>query len=203
MVGKRLSEKVLVDTFGRIAPLVGESLSTLDATIWYYEKMAMATKDCPELRLIAWNLLKVKLEEKLRGEVLMSDFNWQLILDDRHKRRYESAGRTILPDRSLFGETVPGTTTATIRESIWTEGLELETMIRHDTTLSLPLFNRLKEALAEQGWEAANDPHFTASLDFEEDMMMTPAMSHGELAEWVAQVVGVAVKGLRSSRHHD
>lgn len=203
VVGKRLSEKVLVDTFGRIAPMAGESLSTLDVTIWYYEKMAMATKDCPELRLIAWNLLKAKLEEKLREEVLMSDFNWQFIIDDRHKLRYESAGMSIRPDRSLFGETVPGTTTATIRQSVWTEGLELEMMIRHDTSLPLPLFGQLKETLAEQGWEAANDTHFTASLDFEEDMIMTPAMSYGELAEWVAQVVGVAVKGLRSSRHYD
>lgn len=188
IVGKRISEKVLVDTFGRISPLVGESLSTIDVTIWYYEKLAMATDDNPELRLIAWNMLKNELEAKLREEVLR-EFNWQLILDERQRLRFEQAGLMILPDRSLFGEAVPGTTSACIRQSSWEKGLQLEMMIRHDTSLPLPLFQKLQKNLAEQHWEASNEPYFSASLDFQEDMKMTPPMTISELGDWVTKMV--------------
>lgn len=195
VVGKRISEKVLVDTFGRISPLVGESLSTIDVTIWYYEKLAMATDDNPELRLIAWNMLKNELEAKLREEVLR-EFNWQLILDERQRLRFEQAGLMILPDRSLFGEAVPGTTSACIRQSSWEKGLQLEMMIRHDTSLPLPLFQKLQQSLAEQHWEASNEPYFSASLDFQEDMKMTPPMTITELTGWVSAMVEKALPGL-------
>lgn len=188
IVGKRISEKALVDTFGRISPLVGESLSTIDVTIWYYEKLAMATDDNPELRLIAWNMLKNELEAKLREEVL-HEFNWQLILDERQRLRFDQAGLMILPDRSLFGEAVPGTTSACIRQSSWEKGLQLEMMIRHDTSLPLPLFQKLQQNLAAQHWEASNEPYFSASLDFQEDMKMTPPMTIAELAVWVSKMV--------------
>lgn len=188
LVGKRISEKALVDTFGRISPLVGESLSTIDVTIWYYEKLAMATDDNPELRLIAWNMLKNELEAKLR-EVVLREFNWQLILDERQRLRFEQAGLMILPDRSLFGEAVPGTTSACIRQSSWEKGLQLEMMIRHDTSLPLPLFQKLQQNLAAQHWEASNEPYFSASLDFQEDMRMTPPMTINALGDWVAKMV--------------
>lgn len=195
VVGKRISEKALVDTFGRISPLVGESLSTIDVTIWYYEKLAMATDDSPDLRLIAWNMLKNELEAKLREEVLR-EFNWQLILDERQRLRFEQAGLMILPDRSLFGETVPGTTSASIRQSSWENGLQLELLIQHETSLPLPLFQRLQENLAEQHWEGSNEPYFSASLDFQEDMKMTPPMTIAELAVWVAKMADKALPGI-------
>lgn len=195
VVSKRISEKALVDTFGRISPLVGESLSTIDVTIWYYEKLALATGDNPELRLIAWNMLKNELEEKLREEVLR-EFNWQLILDERQRLRFEQAGLMILPDRSLFGATVPGTTSASIRQSSWEKGLQLEMLIRHDTSLPLPLFQKLQTNLAEQHWEASNEPYFSASLDFQEDMKMTPSMTIAELSMWVSEMVGKALPGI-------
>lgn len=198
VVGKSISEKALVDTFGRISPLVGESLSTIDVTIWYYEKLAMTTDDNPELRLIAWNMLKNELEAKLREEVLR-EFNWQLILDERQRLRFEQAGLMILPDRSLFGETVPGTTSACIRQSSWEKGLQLEMLIQHETSLPLPLFQRLKENLAEQHWEASNEPYFSASLDFQEDMKMTPQMTIAELAVWVAKMADRALPGISTT----
>jgi hypothetical protein len=57
VIGKRLSEKVLIQTFKAIAPLLGETLETIDVTIWYFEKMAMATKDSPALRIVFWHQL--------------------------------------------------------------------------------------------------------------------------------------------------
>lgn len=70
-------------------------------------------------------------------------------------------------------------------------------MIRHDTSLPLPLFEKLQGKLGEQYWEAANDPHFTASLDMEASMMMTEPMNYQELAEWVAEQIEKAMPGLR------
>ncbi|MDD2740629.1 MAG: hypothetical protein PHV02_00010 [Rhodocyclaceae bacterium] len=196
IVGKRITEKVIVETFGKIAPLVGESMSTIDLTIWHFERVSMAVKDSPELRLIAWNMLKAGIEEQLREEVLR-DFNWQVVLDQRHKLRYDQAGLTMTPDRSLFGETVPGETSITLRQSAWNEGLELEMLVQHETSLPLPLFKQLQEGLAEAHWEASNDPYFSASLDFEEDMLMSPGMTIDGLAVWVAEQIEKALPGLK------
>lgn len=175
-----------------------QSMATVDVTVWFWGRLGMAD-DKPGMRLIAWNMLKAGLEERLREEILQ-DFNWRLILDSPEKLRFSEAGLSIQPDRSLFGETVPGTTSATIRQSPWTEGLELEMMIRHDTSLPLPLFQKLQEKLGEQYWEAANDPHFAASLDMEASMMMTDPMSYQELAEWVAEQIEKALPGLTTIR---
>ena len=194
VIGRRVSEKVLVDAISQIAPLVGQSMATVDVSVWFWGRLGMG-HDRPGMRLIAWNMLKAGLDERLREEVLQ-DFNWRLILDPPEKLRFSEAGLTIQPDRSLFGETVPGTTSATIRQSPWTEGLELEMMIRHNTSLPLPLFEKLQEKLGEQYWEAANDPHFSASLDMEDSMMMTEPMNYQELAEWVAEQIEKAIPGL-------
>jgi hypothetical protein len=199
VIGRRVSEKVLVDAISQIAPLVGQSMATVDVTVWFWGRLGMAN-DKPGMRLIAWNMLKAGLEEKLREEVLQ-DFNWQLILDPPEKLRFSEAGLTIQPDRSLFGETVPGTTSATIQQSCWTEGLALAVMIRHDTSLPLPLFEKLQENLVEEyGWEAANEPNFTASLDMEDSLLMTAPMSYQELAEWVADQIEKALPGLTTIR---
>lgn len=196
VIGRKMSEKALIDVFSRVAPLVGETLATIDLTIWWIGKLSMATDDQPELRLIAWNMLKNELEEKLRKEVL-SDFNWQLILEPAHRLRYDQSGLTIQPNRSLFGETVPGTTSACIRQSSWEKGLELEMMIRHDTSLPLPLFLKLQDNLVAQQWDVSNEPYFSASLDFEEDMKMTPAMTISELSDWVKKMIHPLTGGLR------
>ena len=194
-IGRRISEKVLVDAISQIAPLVGQSMATIDATVWFWGRLGMAD-DKPGVRLIAWNMLKACLEGKLREGVLQN-FNWRLILDSPEKLRFGEAGLTIQSDRSLFGESASGKRSATIRQSSWTEGLKLEMMIRHGTSLSLLPFNELRDNLAGQyGWEAANDPNFTASLDMDDSMMMTEPMSYQELAEWVAEQIEKVLPGL-------
>ena len=194
-IGRRVSEKMLVDAISQIAPLVGQSMATVDATVWFWGRLGMAD-DKPGVRLIAWNMLKAGLEEKLR-ERAQQGFNWRLILDSPEKLRFREAGLTIQSNRSLFGESMSGTRSATIRQSSWTEGLKLEMMIRHGTSLSLLPFNELQDNLAGQyGWEAANDPNFTASLDMDDNMMMTEPMGYQELAEWVAEQIEKVLPGL-------
>ena len=191
-IGRRVSEKMLVDAISQIAPLVGQSMATVDATVWFWGRLGMAD-DKPGVRLIAWNMLKAGLEEKLR-EGVQQGFNWRLSLDSQEKLRFGKAGLTIQSDRSL---SVPSTRSATIRQSSWTDGLKLEMMIRHGTSLSLLPFNELQDNLAGQyGWEAANDPNFSASLDMDDNMMMTEPMGYQELAEWVAEQIDKVLPGL-------
>lgn len=196
VLGRRVSEKVLVDAISQIAPLVGQSMATVDVTVWFWGRLRMAN-DKPGMRLVAWSMLKAGLEERLREKVLQG-FHWRLALDSADKLHFSEAGLAILPGGSLFGETVPGTTSATIRQSPWTEGLALEMTIHHDTPLPLPLFEILQKDLGEQqiGWETTNDPHFTASLDMEAGMMMAEPMMYEELAEWVAEQIEKTLSGL-------
>ena len=195
VVGKKFPERVLVTTFEKIAPLVGETLETIDVTIWYYEKMAMTTTDSPALRLVAWNLLKTGLTERLNAD--LSEFSWNVVLDDRSKLRYEQAGLIMTPDRSLFGETAPGETTVSLLQSNWSEGLRLKLSVRHKTSLPEGLFAELMERLTETGWQLQNDSGFEASIRFEDDMMMATTMSYEELAEEVAEMIEINWRALR------
>ena len=195
VVGKKFPESVLVTTFEKIAPLVGEMLETIDVTIWYYEKMAMTTTDSPALRLVAWNLLKTGLMERLNAD--LSEFSWNVVLDERSKLRYEQAGLIMTPDRSLFGEAVPGKSTVSLLQSNWSEGLRLKLSVRHETSLPEGLFAELMERLTETGWQLQNDSGFEASIRFEDDMMMATTMSHEELAEEVAEMIEINWRALR------
>ena len=70
-------------------------------------------------------------------------------------------------------------------------------MLRHGTSLLLLPFNELQDNLARQyGWEAANDPNVTASLDMDDSMMMTEPMNYQELAEWEAEQIEKVLPGL-------
>ena len=195
VVGKKFPESVLVTTFEKIAPLVGETLETIDVTIWYYEKMAMTTADSPALRLVAWNLLKTGLMERLNAD--LSEFSWNVVLDERSKLRYEQAGLIMTPDRSLFGETAPGETTVSLLQSNWSEGLRLKLSVRHETSLPEDLFVKLQERLTETGWQLKNDSVFEANIRFEDDMMMATTMSYEELAEEVAEMIEINWRALR------
>jgi len=47
---------------------------------------------------------------------------------------------------------------------------------------------------------AANDPNFTASLDLEEDMKLTPPMNLVELVDWIAEMIEKTLSGLTTVR---
>ncbi len=172
VVGRKLSEQVLVDCFSNIAPLVGEKMTTLDVTIWFFEHNAMATTDSPGLRLIAWHTLQTELKEKLAQTEALNDFTWQVVLDDSHQLRYQASGLTMTPNRSWFGtdtattansnpksktktnsnanaKTVPSKTSLRLHQSNWTEGLWLELHVCHDEALPIPLSAELQQHLAD------------------------------------------------------
>ena len=206
ILGRPVSAKVLVETFGQIAPLVGETLPTIDVTIWHYEKLAMATADSPGLRRVAWHLLKAGFAAALAQEPQSGlGGTWTLVLDDPARLRDDPAGLTLTPAHAFFGDALPGVTTVTVQQSAWQEGLWLVLRLRHVPAVPPPWFDRLQQRLAssEGAWEAINAPVLDACLELEEDMRMSPALTLDELRDWVATVIAATLEGLALVRGTD
>ena len=187
VIGKRLSEKVLIQTFKAVAPLVGETLETIDVTIWYFEKMAMATKDSPALRIVFWHQLRHKLDDRLNGGE--SAVKWALVLDDKARLRYEQAGLTLLPDYSVFGDQYPGKTTIQIQQSLWSRRLLLELIVRHQFATGLTHCDGLVQCLEMHFDVIASPSELVARLDLEDSLLMPPALTVDELEAWATDLV--------------
>jgi hypothetical protein len=176
----------------------------IDKTIWSYEKLAMATTDEPALRVVAWHMLKQALEQKLRERAAVNNDTWEVALDGKAQLCFDQAGLTLQPIRSLFGESVPGVTTLTVKQSVWYEGLWLELKVKHDTPLPLPLFTKLQARLAESeaNGEASNEPTFEAKLDLEESLSFEHSLDLQEFPEWIVEMVRKTVEGVRLLQRH-
>jgi hypothetical protein len=188
VISRRVSERALVAAFQDIAPMIGVSLVTLDVTIWYYEKLAMATKDVPAMRIVAWQLLKQGLERELRQGSL-KDFGWFVELDERERLYYDPAGLTMTAERSLFGEECQGETTVMLQQSGWSEGFQLSMRVRHETALPVHVYIKLHDRLTHQGWDVMNAPVFEARFDLDESMAIRPEMWVDGLGALVNSVV--------------
>ena len=216
VLGRPVSAKVLVETFGQIAPLVGETLPTIDVTIWHYEKLAMATADSPGLRLIAWQQLKVGFERALNGvpDAEAPDaalpassapppfgFPWNIVLDDKARLRDDRAGLTLLPACSLF-HPFPGETTVTVQQMPWPDGRWLELGIRHLPKLPRAAFRHVRKRCAQSDgeWEASNASLFDATFQLDTTMQCDPNLSLAELAVWVEEVIAMTLADLARVR---
>jgi hypothetical protein len=195
VLGRRLSEKALVALFHEIAPLVGESLNVIDATIWHYERRAMATKDVPEWRVVGWMLLKGAWERALK-EAPFNRVNWDVELDEKASLRYDAAGLAMTGDRSFLGQSVRGITTLMLLQSVWNEGLTLTLWVCHDKALSAPQWKRLRTRLSESAWAVSNDSVFEASWVAGDNMMMSD-MTLEKLNAWVEKSVARWITALR------
>ena len=195
VLGRRLSEKTLVALFHEIAPLVGESLNVIDATIWHYERRAMATKDVPEWRVVGWMLLKGAWERALK-EAPFNRVNWDVELDEKVSLRYDAAGLAMTGDRSFLGQSVRGITTLMLLQSVWNEGLTLTLWVCHDKALSAPQWKRLRTRLSESAWAVSNDSVFEASWAAGDNMMMSD-MTLEKLNAWVEKSVARWITALR------
>ena len=190
ILGKRISEKLLVKAFTEIAPLVGESLETIDLTIWHFEKMAMATTDVPQLRIAWWHLLKQQLATQLLADP--SRTAWQLELDDKSQLRYAEAGLTISNCLSLnqSGNEADLKATIVLQQSVWFEGFELEICIKGDAALSEALFSQLKVKLdvEKPDWEVSNEPVINFKISVDANLLMLPETTLDDLDEVVTLI---------------
>jgi hypothetical protein len=190
ILGKRISEKMLVKAFTEIAPLVGESLETIDLTIWHFEKMAMATTDVPQLRIVWWHLLKQQLAMRLWADPSRSA--WHLELDDKLQLRYAEAGLTISNCLSLnqSGNEADLNATIALQQSVWFEGFELEICIKGDAVLPEALFNQLKVKLdvEKPDWEVSNEPVINFKISVDANLLMLPETTLDDLGELVTLI---------------
>lgn len=121
ITGKRLADKVLVDLFRELAPMVGESMATIDKTIWAYERMGMATKDVPVLRIVFWKQLKQRLEARLNEDDALKDGQWQVVLDDSSVLRHGQGGLRMSGMLKLPENEQPASMTVEVMQGNWRE----------------------------------------------------------------------------------
>lgn len=188
VIGKRLPERTLIALFQQISPLLGESLQTLDVTIWYYEKLGMATKDCPGLRIAFWHALHQGLAEMLNGE--HQPGRWQVVLDEKSKLRYDVAGLTLVPQFDLFGPKFPGESLVLLRQSSWHEGLLLSVQIELRTAISKKSLAPLKRKLALKFWLSDTASGLIAEFPLEESMVISPKTTADEVLAWANEIAG-------------
>ncbi|NVZ09759.1 hypothetical protein HW932_10850 [Allochromatium humboldtianum] len=197
VLGRRLAEPLLVESFERLTPWVGESLVNIDVTIWHYEKGAMAT-DVPGLRLLAWHGLKRRFEATLTSPPAGLGRDWTIQLADNTQLRYDAAGLDLLPTESLFGGRAPGETRVQLRQTHWTEGLMLSLSVHQTAPLVPSLWRTVKRRLKDQDWECRNLPVFAARLELEESTRFAQDHSLDDLNDWVADQVAAVIEALQA-----
>ena len=197
VLGKRVAEAKLIEAFRGISLLIGEPLATLDVTIWYYEKMAMAATDVPALRIAWWHMLKDELGSRMKDA--LPGVAWQLALDAKALLRYDEAGLTMTPSFPLLGKENSGMTTLAVRQSLWSEGLALTLQLTHETALPTMVLEQFKARLEAYGWEVGNEPVFVASLDLDSELLTTPETTLDEMAEWASEISQCVVEAVTAA----
>ena len=190
--GRKISEQKLVQAFHEIAPLIGESLETIDLTIWYYERLAMATMDVPQLRIVWWHMIHQQLSQKLLASA--GHAAWQVELDDKEKLRYCDAGITI-KNCTLFGSSAANApVTMTLHQCSWHKGLELELVVACEAPLPQAAFDRIIAMVVKDRleWVVINEPSLAITIREGINLKYGPATNLAELSE-MAKVIAQTV----------
>lgn len=190
VLGKRIPEDRLVTAFNDIAPLIGESLETLDVTIWYFEKMNMATADVPALRVVWWQLLADELSRKLSSgkESAGVPPAWRLQLDAKDRLRYDKAGLTLTPESLWLHCGQVQVAEVRLEQSVWYEGIVLSLTVTTDKALSAECFERLAPQMTAKGWKFNNASLFTGTTGVEDSLLIPPTTLVTELQAWASEV---------------
>jgi hypothetical protein len=172
-------------------------MQTIDLTLWYFEKLAMATTDAPQLRIVWWHILKAKLEDLVKQAPGRD--GWQVVLDDKDKLRYSDAGISI-KNCSVLATVDPSLAAVTVdlHQSQWDKGFELEIRIAGDAPLPQATFDQLKARLVleRRKWELTNEPAFSVKLHEQFDSKFVPTTTLVQLTEWAAAIAQCVVEEL-------
>ena len=206
VLGKRIPEDRLVTAFNDIAPLIGESLETLDVTIWYFEKMNMATADVPALRLVWWQLLADELCRKLSSAKDSSGVPsaWRLQLDAKDRLRYDKAGMTLIPESLWLRCGQVQAVEVRLEQSVWYEGMVLSLTVTTDQALTAECFERLAPQMTAKGWKVSNASVLTFTTGVEDSLLVPPTTLVTELQAWASEVAATvteAIDGLHRMLH--
>lgn len=203
VLGRRIPEDRLVTAFNDIAPLIGESLETLDVTIWYHEKMNMATADVPALRLVWWQLLADELSRKLSSGKDSSGVTsaWRLHLDAKDRLRYEKAGLTLTPESLWLHCGQVQVAEVRLEQSAWYEGMVLSLTVTTDRALTAACFERLAPEMTAKGWKVSNASVFTCATEVEDSLLIPPTTLVSELQAWASEVAATVTEAIDGLQH--
>lgn len=198
VLGRRIPEDRLVTAFNDIAPLIGESLETLDVTIWYHEKMNMATADVPALRLVWWQLLADELSRKLSSGKDSSGVTspWRLHLDAKDRLRYDKAGLTLTPESLWLRCGQVQAAEVRLEQSAWYEGMVLSLTATTDQALTAECFERLAPQMTAKGWKVSNASVLTFTTGVEDNLLIPPITLVSELQAWASEVASTVVEAI-------
>ena len=202
VLGKRIPEDRLVTAFNDIAPLIGESLETLDVTIWYHEKMKIATTDVPALRVVWWQMLADELTDRLNRQLTERPaghellLGWGVALDNKEQLRYQAAGLTLAPESIFVQCASVQAIQVRLVQSVWYEGMELTLKVTADQALTVECFERLCHEMTTKGWQLSNEPLFTASMELEDSLLIPPTTLTSELQQWASEVAAAVVDAM-------
>ena len=206
VLGKRIPEDRLVTAFNAIAPLIGESLETLDVTIWYHEKMNMATADVPALRLVWWQLLADEINRTLSTANDSSGVPsaWRLQLDAKDRLRYDKTGLTLTPESLWLRCGQVQAAEFRLEQSVWYEGMVLSLTVTTDQAFTRECFERLVPQMTAKGWTVSNASVFTVTTEVEDSLLIPPTTLVSGLQTWASKVavtVTDAIDGLHDILH--
>jgi hypothetical protein len=175
VTGKRLADKVLVDLFHEIAPLVGQTLTNIDMTIWAFERMGLSTNDLPGLRMVWWRQVHQRIEQWLKEDEGFRDGHWNVTLDGSARFRYDHAGLRMSGMMRWAGEAEPVETLVTLMQSGWRERFRvLLTVMRKMPQVD----GGLKSRMEAEGWVgSAGDGHVEATKDLDVELFMPPTLT--------------------------
>jgi hypothetical protein len=189
ILDKRPPDKVLVELFQELAPLVGESMVTIDKTIWSFERVGMATNDVPALRVVFWRQAHMRLQDRILADSELKAGNWQAVLDESHRLRFEHAGLQLTGTMPLPGDPQPRDTTVAIQQAAWHDGLGLTiTLRRHGPWPEVELAE-VRESWKAAGWVWLEGGDFAVSLDLQQTTLMSPTCDLEGLSARVEAIV--------------
>lgn len=198
VLGRKISDKVAVALFNELAPMIGTSISAIDATIWSFERTGMAQRDAPALRIVFWQQLKKRLEARISGDKHLQAGHWSIQIDHPTRLRYDQAGLRMSGRLRLHGESRRVTTRVEVTQSSWQERFEVRLTVRRDKPLKDAVWAGLQSLLKEAGWALGNDPAFDAAFAFNIDLIMAPDLSIEALVARVEDMVGKTVTEIRA-----
>ncbi len=200
VTGKHVADKVLVELFQELAPLVGESMVTIDKTIWSYERVGMATNDVPALRVVFWRQAHVRLQDRISADSDLKAGNWQVVLDEPHRLRYDHAGLQLTGKMPLPGDPQPRDTTVAIQQAAWHDGLGLTITLRRSGPWLDGELATARETWKAAGWVWLDEGDFAVSLDLQQTTLMSP---NCDLEGLLARVEAIVTRTLSVMRGPD
>ena len=196
ITGKKLADTALIEIFDEISHLVGESMVTIDMTIWASERMGLGTNDAPGLRLVWWLHVWRKLEERFQSDESFRDGNWHINAARSDRVRYGNAEILMVGMMRLRGDDKPVETFVSLIQSGWLERFRLSLTLMRD--LPENGADQMKAHMEAATWIVTVDGAVKASMDLDTSLLMPPTLSIEKLMESVDKITEKTVAAVKA-----